>query len=266
MQPAGIFLIETLGAFLFARRYIRDVFAFRRMVQCLVLMVIFLIPFAVYENVTGSPILIKLFGQIFPVPVSPPKEPRWGLDRAQATFEHPILFGVACSSAFALSYYVLGMTKRLVGLLASGLVIVAVFSSLSAGALVSVFCQAILMVWDKITAGVARRWAILTILTIIGYVAVESASNRSGFQVFISFLTFNADQSYMRIHIWNYGTELVMGHPVFGVGLNEWERPSWMGGSIDNFWLSNAVSYGNPGSVVSNRCFCFGVLRPRGVE
>ena len=66
LQPAGIFVIETFGAFLFARRYIRDVFAFRRMVQCLVLMVIVLLPFAVYENVTGSPILIELFGQIFP--------------------------------------------------------------------------------------------------------------------------------------------------------------------------------------------------------
>lgn len=264
LQPGGIFFIETLGAFLFARRYVRDIFAFRRMVQCLVLMVSFLLPFAVYENVTGSPILIELFGQIFPVPISPPKEPRWGFDRARATFEHPILFGVVCSSAFALSYYVLGMTRRLVGVLASGIVTVAVFSSLSAGALVSLAVQVILILWDKITTSMAKRWLILTTLAVVSYAIVESVSNRSAFQVFISFLTFNADQSYMRIHIWNYGTESVMRHPVFGVGLNEWEHPSWMAGSIDNFWLSNAVSYGIPGVLLIIGSFvsvCFGLGR-----
>jgi hypothetical protein len=227
-------------------------------------MVSFLIPFAVYENVTGSPILIELFGQIFSVPVSPAKEPRWGFDRAQATFEHPILFGVVCSSAFALSYYVLGMTRRSVGVLASGIVTVAVFSSLSAGALVSLAVQVILILWDKITTSMAKRWLILATLAIVSYAIVESVSNRSAFQVFISFLTFNADQSYMRIHIWNYGTESVMRHPVFGVGLSEWERPSWMAGSIDNFWLNNAVSYGIPGVLLVIGAFisvCFGLGR-----
>ncbi len=57
LQSAGIFVIETFGAFLFARRYIRDVIAFQRMVKYLALMVIFLLPFAIYENVAGSPIL-----------------------------------------------------------------------------------------------------------------------------------------------------------------------------------------------------------------
>ena len=59
IQPAGIFVIETFGTFLFARRHIRDVFAFQRMVRCLVLMVLVLLPFAAYETLTGSPILIN---------------------------------------------------------------------------------------------------------------------------------------------------------------------------------------------------------------
>ena len=83
----------------------------------------------------------------------------------------------------------------------------------------------ILIVWDKVTAGVARRWAILATLIIIAYFIVESFSNRSAFHVFISYLTFNADTSYMRVHIWNYGMQSVMQHPIFGVGLNDWERP-----------------------------------------
>src|SRR6202012_326172 len=91
LQTAGIFVIETFGAFLFARRYVRNIFAFKRLVNCLVLMVIFLLPFTLYENVAGSPILIEFFGKIlhvYPVVVD---DPRLGLRRAQGPFEHFIL-------------------------------------------------------------------------------------------------------------------------------------------------------------------------------
>lgn len=246
-QPAGISVIETLGTFLFARRYIRDVIAFQRMVRCLALMIIFLLPFAMYESVTGSPVLLKLLGLIFSVPPAAATEVRWGLARAQASFEHPILFGVACSSAFALSWYVFGAAARLGGRLASSLVVLAVFCSLSAGAILSIMAQGILIVWDKITTGVAKRWVILATLTILAFLIVQSVSNRSVIQILISYLTFSSDNAYIRIIIWDYGTQSVMQHPVFGVGLNEWERPLWLGGSIDNFWLNTAVTYGIPG-------------------
>ncbi len=263
IQSADIFFIETFGTFLFARRYIRDVFAFRRMVGCLVWMVIFLLPFAIYENLTGSPILIELFGKIFSVYGIVNSEPRLGLSRAQGPFDHFILFGVVCSSAFALSFYVFG-AKHAGSRLASVLVAMAAFSSLSSGALLSLVTQAILIVWDKITASVARRWAILAAIVITTYFVVDLLSNRTPFDVFISYLTFNADTSYMRVHIWNYGTQSVMQHPILGIGLNDWERPEWLGGSIDNFWLVNAVRYGIPGFVLIAASFlsvCFGLGR-----
>jgi hypothetical protein len=269
LQSAGIFVIETFGAFLFARRYIRDVFAFQRMVRSLVLMVLFLLPFAVYENVAGSPILIELFGKMFPVYNIVIDEPRLGLRRAQGPFEHFILFGVVCSSAFALSFYAFGAATRLGGRLASGLVAMAVFSSLSSGALLSVAVQVILIVWDKITANVTRRWAILATVVITAFFVVDLTSNRTPFEVFISYLTFNADTSYMRVQIWHYGTQSVMQHPIFGIGLNDWERPSWMGGSIDNFWLDTAVSRGIPGFLFIAGGFlsvCFGLGRLRNLS
>ncbi len=52
--------------------------------------------------------------------------------------------------------------------------------------------------------------------------------------------------------------------PIFGHGLNDWERPGWMGGSIDNFWLVNAVRYGIPGFLLSASSFlavCIGLGR-----
>jgi hypothetical protein len=269
LQSAGIFVIETFGTFLFARRYIRDVFAFQRMVRSLVLMVLFLLPFAVYENVAGSPILIELFGKIFSVYDIAASEQRYGLRRAQGPFEHFILFGVVCSSAFALSFYVFGAAARLGGRLSSGLVAMAVVSSLSAGAILSLVVQALLIVWDKVTASVARRWGILGAVVVAAYFIVDFSSNRSPFNVFISYLTFNADNSYMRVHIWNYGTQSVMQHPIFGIGFNDWERPSWMGGSIDNFWLVTAVRYGIPGFLFMAGGFlsvCFGLGRLRNLS
>jgi hypothetical protein len=266
LQSAGIFVIETFGAFLFARRYIRDAFAFQRMVKSLLLMVLLLLPFAIYENVAGSPILIELFGKMFPVYNIVIDEPRLGLRRAQGPFEHFILFGVVCSSAFALSFYAFGAATRLGGRLASGLVAMAVFSSLSSGALLSVAVQLILIVWDKITAKVTRRWILLATIVITSFFVVDLTSNRTPFEVFISYLTLNADTSYMRVLIWHYGTQSVMEHPILGHGLNDWERPSWMGGSIDNFWLENAVRYGIPGFLffaggVLSVCFGLGRLR-----
>lgn len=46
--------------------------------------------------------------------------------------------------------------------------------------------------------------------------------------------------------IWTYGSTAALNHPLFGVGMNEWARPAWMGPSIDNLWLCLAVQYGLP--------------------
>ena len=269
LQSAGIFVIETFGPFLFARRYIRDFFTFQRMVKSLALVIILLLPFAVYENVAGSPILIELFGKILPVYPIIGSELRLGLRRAQATFEYSILFGVVCSSAFALSFYVNDAPKRRSGLLSSGLVGMAVLSSLSSGPLLSLVVQVLLIIWDKVMARVTRRWGILAAILITAYIAVDLTSNRTPFDVFISYLTFNADTSYMRVHIWNYGMQSVMQHPIFGTGLNEWEHPPWMGGSIDNFWLDITVQYGVPGFLFVAGGFlsvCIGLGRLRNLS
>jgi O-antigen ligase len=210
--------------------------------------------------------LIDLFGKIFTVYDVVGSEARFGLRRAQVTFEHFILFGFVCSSAFALSFYVNGAVARLGGRLSSGLVAMAVFSSLSSGAILSVAVQAILIVWDKVTARVARRWGILIALAIAAYLVVNFSSNRNPVDVFISYLTFNADTSYMRVLIWHYGTQSVMQHPIFGIGLNEWQHPSWMGSSMDNFWLVTAVRYGFPGFLLLAGSFvsaCIGLGRLR---
>ena len=69
-------------------------------------------------------------------------------------------------------------------------------------------------------------------------------SNRAPLVVLISYITFSTSTAYNRILIWRYGTDDVMGSPLFGIGLNDWSRPIWMGSSVDNFWLLWAMRYG----------------------
>ncbi|MGX5734882.1 O-antigen ligase family protein [Bosea thiooxidans] len=245
LQSAGIFVLETFGPFLIARKYIRDYSSFRSMVNALSLVIITILPFSIFENIFGYPILIDFFGKIFHAYPVIGSEMRLGLRRAQGTFEYSILFGIVCSSAFGLSYYVGGATLQ--RLWRAALVAMAVISSLSSGPLLSLVVQCIMIAWDKLTARLARRWGIFAVIVIGAYFAVDLTSNRSPFHVFISYLTFNSETSYMRVHIWNYGMESVMQHPIWGLGLAAWEHPDWMGSSIDNFWLVAAVRYGIPG-------------------
>jgi O-antigen ligase len=63
----------------------------------------------------------------------------------------------------------------------------------------------------------------------------------------VNYATFSAQSSYNRILIWQFGTAEVARHPIFGIGMGEWERPRYMSNSMDNFWLVQAVRYGLPG-------------------
>jgi O-antigen ligase len=78
------------------------------------------------------------------------------------------------------------------------------------------------------------------------YVIVDILSNRSPFEVFISYLTFNTASAYNRVLIWQFGTAEIFRHPFFGIGMNEWTNPWWMSQSMDNFWLYTAVRHGLP--------------------
>lgn len=81
-----------------------------------------------------------------------------------------------------------------------------------------------------------------------GYVVVDLISNRSALQVFLSYATFSPATAYWRTIIFEWGMKNVWANPIFGIGLNSWVRPWFMySGSMDNFWLVNAVRYGIPG-------------------
>lgn len=240
IEPSGILIAETMGPYLIARKYIRSRSNFYSAVNTLSICVITMIPFAMFESLTATPILLDIFQNFISVYPNVTMQPRLGFDRAQVVFEHPILFGVFCASAFSLTYYTLKNKFRAI------LVALATFFSLSAGALISLTLQIGLILWDICTKKIKNRWNIFAFLTIISYIFVDLLSNRSPVQVFISYLTFNVGNAYNRVLIWRYGTASVAEHPIFGIGFNEWDRAFWMSTSMDNFWLVIMVRHGLP--------------------
>jgi hypothetical protein len=91
-----------------------------------------------------------------------------------------------------------------------------------------------------------RRWLVLATLAGFALVALELLSNRGAFKFLAAGLAFNSGSSYNRVLIFQYGGAEVLRHPVFGIGFGDWERPGWMGSSVDNFWLLIALRHGLP--------------------
>jgi len=251
-ESGGIYIVESLGAYLVGRCWIRtrrDFEAFCRLVFFMVLGMLF---FTIPESLTGVHFIKQAFQAALGGGGIPYIEPRLGLTRAFGSFDHPILYGTFCATTVAATYYVVCSakigTRQLVTMSAVGL---ATFLSLSSGAFVAMGIQGFLIAWDRLTRGISNRWTMLGGLFALGWIFLSLLSNRSPIKVFISYMTFSAHSAYNRILIWEYGTKEVARHPLFGIGFADWQRPDWMhSSSMDNFWLVTAVRYGLPALIL----------------
>jgi O-antigen ligase len=259
-QYAAVVAIEMLGPYLIARCYIRGEADYAALIRFLRWIAIFLAPAAMIEALTTRRPYVMLLDPFFHVFGKAPYEFRMGMSRAQVVFEHPILYGVYVATFCAPVYMVARAQGRspLKSLIYVSPVLAATFFSLSAGAFLGVILQIMFITWAFMFRKVASRWLILTALVALAYVVVSLLSNRTPFEVFISYLTFNSSTSYMRVLIFTFGMENVWAKPLFGMGLGTWVRPSWMySSSVDNFWLVMAMRYGIPGFVFIALAFFF---------
>jgi len=248
IESGGIYIIESLGAYLVGRCWIRTSEDFEAFCRIVVFMVTAMLLFTLPEALTGYHFIREAFRAVLGGGSIPYIEPRLGLTRAFSSFDHPILYGTFFATTFAAAYYV-GCSARLGAreLMTIGAVVLATFLSLSSGAFVAMGIQALLVGWDRMTRGIPNRWTILGGLFAATWVVLSLLSNRSPIKVFISYMTFSAHSAYNRILIWEYGTQEVGRHPLFGIGFSDWQRPEWMhSSSMDNFWLVTSVRYGLP--------------------
>ena len=164
------------------------------------------------------------------------------MNRVQAVFDHSIHFGLFCSIAIANLFYI--HRERLAkSLLFSGFATVMTFLSLSSAAVLAAGMQFAIILWGRMTA---NAWRTLAILYVVSYVAIDLASNRTPVTILISYLTFEPGNAWARIRVWEYGMAEVWRHPLFGIGLNDWQRGWGLTSSVDNFWLATTMRAGIP--------------------
>lgn len=244
-----ILMVETITPYLLARRFVRTQADFERLVKMMFWFAVILLPAAAIESFTGARIYNQIFEVVFPTHDWVFYEKRMGMWRAQTVFEHPILYGVMMAF-FLAPVYTMARQKRGRGasIVTSLPVIGATFFALSAGGWMGAILQTGLMLWNRVLQQFKNRWKVFAGLVVLAYLIVEFGSNQPPFQFFSTYLAFDAGTAYHRYLILIYGMENVWNTPLFGRGLNDWERPFWMyTPSVDNLWLLMAMRHGIPG-------------------
>ena len=93
--------------------------------------------------------------------------------------------------------------------------------------------------------GNRHRWKLLIGTVLLLFVAVEIVANRSAISIVTQMVVLDPQTYWYRRLIWDYGSTTALNHPIFGIGMNDWDRPGWMpNGTIDNFWLVEAMRFG----------------------
>lgn len=249
----GAYFLEVFGSYILARTFIRTPEQFRSLCYGLLSILIFSLPFAIYETQTGRPVVPLIIESIPGLSSHPDYSSttfgsRLGLERSQVIFGHPIHYGLFCSSLISLILVGLkGSIGNAVRYLFGFLISLGVIASVSSGAVLPMFLQFFLMVWAAIFRNMPSRWIALSVIVIVCYIAVDLISNRTAIEVFLSRTALSAETAYGRIVIFRWGMVNVWSNPIFGIGLNDWVRPFWLAGSMDNFWLLLTVRYGIPG-------------------
>lgn len=245
IEPMGASFLETVVAYLFGRVFIRTPDNYRAMVLLMFRIVLLMLPFALIEAFFGRNLILEIANAVGVAHDEVYKEPRWGLDRVQGPFEHPILYGVFFGVLVGPVYKVLGYGKPYVTRVGQAALtgFTAAFT-LSSGPMVALTAQSMLLGWDGMFGRLRRHWLILTILVVSMFALVEIVANRSSPEIFISYFAFNTHTAWNRLQIWEYGSQNVWNNPLFGLGLNDWERAWYMSGSMDMFWLVPAVRGG----------------------
>ncbi len=247
VQQAGSVGIEFIGGYLMGRVYIRTPEDFYALCRWLVLIVLCSVPFALFEAKTGRPLILEVVRALHVASVGIVAiDGRLGLERVQLVFAHPIHYGLFCSVILSLSFVAMrdirsGPSRYVTSVIAG----FCGFLALSSGAILAIILQVSLIFWARVFQGTRFRWWLLLGLFVLIYILIDITSNRTPMRVFMSYATFSAHTAYWRSIIFEWGMKNVWANPWFGLGLNDWVRPSYMvSGSMDNFWLVMAVRYG----------------------
>jgi hypothetical protein len=251
LEQGGALSLDLLMAFLLARCYVPDLPSLRRLLELGCWAVALAGGSMMLESISGHllvrPTLAKLFGADQSAGLLR-LDFRMGFLRAFGPFPHPILAGLQMSSMIPLYGFIARRDmRRMLGL---GSAFLGLFS-FSSAALIGTATNLMLMFYEQSRRRVRElnwplvAWTVAAVLLILQLVTENGALS-----VIIRYLTLDPSTGRYRLWIWQYGWDNIVSHPLFGVGRESWERPSYMvSESIDAHWLWLAVRYGAPATI-----------------
>lgn len=240
--PAGGQTIDIGLSYFFARaafRSPRDLRLFLLLIApglAVIAAIIFL------ESVLHTNLLQPLIAQIVGKQGFFPTHERMGLMRARGPMPHAILAGIFFASFLPL-YWLSGLRgwPRTVGMIAS----FASFFTVSSAALLALTLSVALLIYNWLSERIANlSWRIFFMASGIFVFITELGTESGSFNLIMRYGSLNSASSYNRVLIWRYGTDNVKANPWFGIGYAEWERPTWLGRSLDHYWLKQAIEVG----------------------
>lgn len=259
-----------LGGYLTARYTVRnaaDFIAFARFLALVV--VVLLLPLGLYEALGHNRPLVTDFlsrifagNSVFGTYGASEYCCRLGMARAQTLFVHPIHHGIACFLPFAL-YFTGGSNHYSFSnrALVASLLAVAVFTSVTSGAVLAIGLMGMLMLYTMVLHKNPDQWRIFLWTTLAVYIALEIISTKFVFVAISENLAFNTWNVYIRGLIFNAGIEQIRQTPIFGFGYNRLPGlPHYLTGSVDNYWLMQAVAFGVPGFLLPFAAFLHAIV------
>ena len=262
IEGGGVLALEILAGYFIARVYISDLGKLVATIKLVMLILTIMLPLVVIESVIGKHFIHDFFRSLTGFQYPMPYETRLGFTRASGSFNHPILLGVFSSSLLGLIWYLFRERGKYDSVQKALILIAVTLTTLSSAPILLLILQFFAIAWNRLADNFKWKWKMVAAAFASLYVFLLFWSPFSPMIVILSRITFDAQTSYYRRLIWEYGSTEVINNPFFGIGRNDWMRPVWMiSDTIDNFWLKTAMQFGFPAIILLILCVCLLIFK-----
>ena len=255
-KSAGAWALDFAGAYCVVRWLLQGRDSAVRFVRFLCWVMVVVTGLALLDPLTGTLFTHELAGQLTgrPVAFDPASTSfvRAGLVRAMGPIDHSILFGSLCAWVGIIAVTTFRVSRFTI--LFSLFQIVGCWYSESRAALAFYILGIGLVVYDAVMRQFAWRWTLMKSFFMLYLVTVFTFS-RSPVSALLRSAGISPQAGWYRELIWGAVVPLVLGSPLFGLGLgdNDWDWrmfPGLVYGTVDALWLRDAMIFGIPGSIL----------------
>lgn len=259
-KGAGIEAIEFTGGYLTFRFLLGPVDSSVRVARFSCKLIILIVGIALldplsdklftYEFVKGITGYTKLSYE-GPLAVRADTFYRDGVVRAMGPLEHSILFGAVCVWFGVVAFTM--FRHQLLGWGIAGIALVGVWFSQARSPLLAYLIGFALAIFYAASPRFTARWKLVG-FSVTAVLLVVFTFSGSPVATLVRLSGVSPEAAWARQAIWDTGGPVVLGSPIFGIGLNgDWNWQSHgalVSSSVDAFWLATAMSYGIPGSAL----------------